>query len=79
MSKTSIDELLIEIPKGRGEVYRIRLAEYRGRPFVDIRTWYPDDEGQFKPGKGASLRPDVLPAVIAALQDAQRRLCAVTT
>lgn len=78
MNASPLDTVIAEIPKNSRETYRIRLGEYKGHVFCDLRLWY-STEGDKKPSaKGIAIKPDALPAVIAALQDAQKRLAGVS-
>jgi hypothetical protein len=47
MTATIIDEWR----RKDGEVVRVSLDEFNGRPTVDIRTWWCDTEGVWRPGK----------------------------
>ena len=40
-----------EIRKNNSEVIRIQLKEYEGHKLVDIRVWYEDENGEYKPTK----------------------------
>ena len=40
-----------EIRKNKSEVIRIQLKEYEGHKLVDIRVWYEDENGEYKPTK----------------------------
>ena len=40
----------------RGESIRLVLDAYQGRNVVDLRTWFTDDDGELKPGKGFACR-----------------------
>ncbi len=49
------EDTLCEIPIGRAKiVVKIGHKNLRGEPkkYCDIRTWYPDAEGIYKPGRG---------------------------
>lgn len=51
-----MDEVIAQFEKNATEVVRLSLTEYRGHKLVDIRVYYSDDEGQFRPTKkGVSL------------------------
>jgi predicted phosphoadenosine phosphosulfate sulfurtransferase len=51
-----MDELIAQFEKNATEVIRLSLTEYRGRKLVDVRVYYSDDEGQYRPTKkGVSL------------------------
>lgn len=49
----------------RGEELRLVVAERQGKPYVDIRTWYADDSGEMKPGKGIGKPADqIMPLLV---------------
>jgi hypothetical protein len=51
-----MDEVIAQFEKNATEVIRVSLTEYRGRKLVDVRVYYSDDEGQYRPTKkGVSL------------------------
>jgi hypothetical protein len=51
-----MDEVIAQFEKNATEVIRVSLTEYRGRKLVDMRVYYSDDEGQYRPTKkGVSL------------------------
>ena len=57
-----MDELIEQFEKNATEVVRVSLTEYRGRKLVDVRVYYADNEGQYRPTKkGVSLSVDVYP------------------
>lgn len=63
--------LIAEWKKNRySDVIRIMLRTYEGVDLVDIRSWWNDQHGQCKPGKGISLRVNHLKQLIKALQAA---------
>jgi len=54
-----MDEVIAQFEKNATEVIRLSLTEYRGRKLVDVRVYYSDDEGQYRPTKkGVSLSVD---------------------
>lgn len=66
--------IFLEQPRGR-DMLRVSASDFKGTIYTDIRVWYFDRDGELRPGqKGVSLRPDAIPAVIAALQAAQDAL-----
>jgi len=72
MSKVGV---IKDIEKGRGEVVRIEISEYKGATLFNIRIWYQDSNGEFKPTqKGISVSPDLIPEIKEALEEAERRL-----
>ena len=40
-----------EIRKNKNEVIRIQLKEYKEHKLIDLRVWYEDEEGEYKPTK----------------------------
>lgn len=59
-----------------GDIVDVRLEDYQGRPFVDLRTWYTAPNGVLKRSdKGLFLSvwrlPDLAAAVNAALAKAR--------
>lgn len=57
----------------RGESIRVCLTEYEGRPLIDLRTWFPGDDGRLKPGKGLSATVKHIPHLAAALAKAEAK------
>ena len=57
-------------PRNIRETVCVKLDQYRGRNTIDVRTWYPGDDGELKPGKGLTLSVSHLPKLAAALADA---------
>lgn len=54
-----MDELIAQFEKNATEVVRISLTEFRGRQLIDVRVYYTDDEGEYRPTrKGISLAVD---------------------
>jgi hypothetical protein len=68
--------LLVTLPRGDGrDELRVRLCEYRGRAYVDVRVWSrPEGETQFKPAKGCTIKLRELAAVAGALDEATQRI-----
>ena len=63
-----MDELIEQFEKNATEVVRVSLTEYRGRKLVDVRVYYADSEGQYRPTKkGVSLSVEVYPDFKRAL------------
>ena len=64
-------KLIGVIPKNRREQVQIRLREYKGHAFIDIRLHYDDDGAIKSTGKGCTVAPGKLAELIAALQRAE--------
>ncbi|MGH8056282.1 MAG: transcriptional coactivator p15/PC4 family protein [Candidatus Entotheonellia bacterium] len=54
-----MDALVARISKNPTEEVRISLTSYRGHELVDIRVYFQDDQGEWRPTKrGVSLSVD---------------------
>ena len=70
-----MDELIAQFEKNATEVVRVSLTEYRKRKLVDVRVYYSDDEGQYRPTKkGVSLSLEVYPDFKRALTALEKTL-----
>lgn len=59
-----------EIEKGE-DLVKVSLTEFKGRQYVEIRTYYMADDGEWKPTrKGITLPPDLMKKVNSALSKA---------
>lgn len=45
------NKVLVDIEKGRGEVIRVEVGEFKGKKLLHIRTWYTNDAGELAPTK----------------------------
>jgi hypothetical protein len=61
-------EIIAEVRKNQREVYRVMRREFKGYRLADVRVWFDDPlTGEPRPGKGISIKLEVLPEVVAAL------------
>lgn len=68
ISEEEFGNQVAEFPKNDREVYRIYTREYKGYHLVDIRVWWVDSvTGEYHPGKGVSLKREILPDVVQVL------------
>lgn len=57
--------------KNSREEIRLTLDTFKGAELVNIRVWYRDEGGDYRPSKkGVAFKLDLLPQVIAALHKA---------
>lgn len=55
------NRLIHSFPKNALEEIRVSLNVFRGKQYIDIRTFYKGDDGDFHPSKkGVTLAPDLL-------------------
>jgi hypothetical protein len=68
-----------EWPKNsRGEIIRVSLDEFKGKPTLDLCAWYTAESGETKPTRsGLTIAikhlPQIAGGVAAALAEANRR------
>jgi len=69
MAATQDDGVLVGVVEknSRGEEVRVYTSMFNGARFCDIRTWYPADGGEMRPGKGVRFRADLLPELLPLL------------
>jgi hypothetical protein len=66
---------IAEFEKNPTEKIKITISEFKKRKFVDIRTFYLDDNMEWQPTKkGVTVPPDLLDMVIDALNKAKQEL-----
>jgi hypothetical protein len=71
MSDAPDGQLIASVTKNARERIEIRLREYEGYPFVDLRVFY-EDGAEYKPTrKGLGIRPNLIRAVIEGLELAE--------
>ena len=59
------------IPKNAREEYRVEVQDFKGQRLLNIRVWYDDGTGEYRPGKqGLALRLDRLSDLCSALEKA---------
>lgn len=45
------NKVLVDIDKGRGEVIRVEVGEFKSKKLLHIRTWYTNEAGELAPTK----------------------------
>jgi len=70
------DEILVRaIDKGMGNRIHVRLSRFRDRDYLDIRNFYEDDNGDWKPTrKGVAIPVDLYDELMAALAAAKEEI-----
>jgi hypothetical protein len=67
--------LIESIENGNGRSVRIHLQTFKGKLYIDIRTWIEGDDGEWKATqKGLCLSTELLPALIQALTKADESM-----
>ncbi|MBA4418707.1 MAG: hypothetical protein C0392_12485 [Syntrophus sp. (in: bacteria)] len=63
-----------EIQKGTDKII-VTVKEFKGKTYVDIRTYFENDQGEMMPTKkGVSLTPENLDEIIILLQSARNEV-----
>jgi hypothetical protein len=58
----------LDLRKSDSERLRVQVKEYRGRVYIDLRTWYVAEDGEYRPSsKGVTIKPTQVPEVVQAL------------
>jgi hypothetical protein len=61
-----------EIERSETEVVRVSAEEYKGRKYVDIRIYFENDAGEWKPTKkGVTVAPERMAEFIELIQKAK--------
>lgn len=67
--------LIGEIHKNSTEKIRVTLSEYKGYTFLDVRVYYEDDSGEWRPTKkGIAISKDNLEPLIKLLNEGKKKL-----
>lgn len=62
-----MEKQIAQFEKGE-DVVRVALTEFRNRQYIEVRTYYMAEDGEWKPTrKGITLNPDLMRQVHAAL------------
>lgn len=69
------DRLIHSFPKNPLEEIRISLTVFKKKQYIDLRTYYKGDDGEFRPSKkGINLSVDLLPDLLEAVEKAREAL-----
>jgi hypothetical protein len=69
-----VSGLIKDIDRGKGEVLRIEISEYKGKKLLNLRIWYTDKEGELKPTqKGVTVSPESYEELKEAILEAGSR------
>ncbi|HDP77586.1 MAG TPA: transcriptional coactivator p15 [Mesotoga infera] len=59
---------MTDIKRNDSEIVRVSKREFKGHEFLDLRIYYQDDEGDYKPTKkGITINPKLVDELIDAL------------
>ncbi len=64
-----------EIERSETEVLRVSTEEFKGRKYLDVRVYFANDEGEWKPTKkGITVQPDKIDLFIDLIKKAKESL-----
>ncbi len=64
-----------EIERNETEVVRVSTEEFKGRKYLDIRVYFDNGEGEWKPTKkGVTIQPDRVDDFIELIRKAKESL-----
>jgi hypothetical protein len=64
-----------DIIRNETEILRISAEEFKGRKYVDIRVYFENDEGEWKPTKkGVTIQPDKIEEFVDLIKKAGKSL-----
>jgi len=67
--------LIGEIQKNTTEKIRVSLSEYKGHKFIDVRVYFEDDTGEWRPTKkGVAISKDNIDPLIDLLKEGKTKL-----
>lgn len=73
-SKTAKNILIGTIPLKSGDEIRVEIAHFRGVCSVNLRRWYKNANGDFKPTpKGINVAIDLFPNLASLVRKARMR------
>ena len=65
-----MEKHVADFEKGE-DIVRVSLSEFKGRQYVNVRIYYMNDEGEWKPTrKGITLSPEMMRDVHGAVGEA---------
>jgi hypothetical protein len=63
--------IIKDIDKGKGEIIRVEISEFKGKKLLNLRVWYTDANGEYKPTqKGIAIPPELYDQVKEAINAA---------
>ncbi len=70
-----MQKIVKDIEKNANNKIRISITEFKGNNYIDVRVYYEDDAGEYKPTKkGVTFRPDQISQVMDGLLQAEKEM-----
>ncbi len=75
-----MQKIIKDIEKNATNKIRVSITEFKGNNYIDLRVYYEDDAGEYKPTKkGVTFRPDQISQVMDGLLQAEKEIKNVDT
>ena len=69
------NKFLAKVQRNVVDTFVFQLTEFKGKKYIDIRTFYTDDAGELQPTKkGINIPRDAYPAFRKALLEAEAEM-----
>lgn len=69
------NKMLAKVQRNVQDTFVFQTTEFKGKTYIDIRTFYTDDAGELQPTKkGINIPRDAFPAFLAAMNTAVAEL-----
>ncbi|MBU0533202.1 MAG: transcriptional coactivator p15/PC4 family protein [Candidatus Omnitrophica bacterium] len=70
-----MQKIIKDIEKNGNNKIRVSISEFKGNNYIDVRVYYEDDEGEYKPTKkGVTFTPELISQVIDGLLQAEKEI-----
>jgi hypothetical protein len=70
-----MQKIIKDIEKNATNKIRVSVTEFKGNNYIDLRVYYEDEAGEYKPTKkGVTFRPDQISQVIDGLLQAEKEV-----
>ena len=70
-----MQKIIKDIEKNATNKIRVSITEFKGNNYIDLRVYYEDDAGEYKPTKkGITFRPDQISQVMDGLLQAEKEI-----
>lgn len=70
-----MQKIIKDIEKNATNKIRVSITEFKGNNYIDLRVYYEDEGGEYKPTKkGITFRPDQISQVMDGLLQAEKEI-----
>ncbi|MDA2937165.1 transcriptional coactivator p15/PC4 family protein [Acidobacteria bacterium AH-259-A15] len=74
-NNSNTSQVVYEFEKNGLEIVRCSLTQFKGHQLLDVRVFYQDDEGEWRPTrKGIALSTDLVDQLVEGVKQLQEAL-----